>query len=329
MTPKPHTITHFLGVDVAKDTLALALVGPGQKSRTKSVRNGNAGYAALLSWTARSGAAPEHIHVCLEASGGYEEASALALLAAGCRVSVVNPRRTAAYAQAQMQRSKTDRADSLLLARFCEREQPEPWTPPSEAMRELRRLTRALEAMKRDRDRLRNRHGRSEGAAAEAFDAVLQAYAEQIAALEAAVDAHVSAHSELAEQRALLETIPGVGKLSASVVIAELGSTEFRSARSVAAFAGLVPRQHRSGTSVQKRSRLSKTGNARLRKALYFPALSAMRSNPAVQAQAERLRARGLAKMAVVGAAMRKLVQICYGVLSSGKPFDASLHPTT
>jgi transposase len=97
----------------------------------------------------------------------------------------------------------------------------------------------------------------------------------------------------------------------------------------VAAFAGLVPKQHRSGTSVEKRSRLSKSGNARLRKALYFPALTAIRRNPAVKAQAERLRARGLEKMAVVGAAMRKLVQICYGVLSSGKPFDASLHPTT
>lgn len=215
-----------------------------------------------------------------------------------------------------------------MLARFCGREQPEPWTPPTDEARELRRLTRTLDALKRDRDRLRNRRGRSVGTARDALTAVLDAFAEQTAVLEAAIEAHLAAHPALAEQRDLLVSIPGVGKTTAAIVLAELGdATAFASARSVAAYAGLVPRHHESGTSVRGKPRLSKVGSARLRRALYFPALSAMRFNGAVQASSARLLGRGKAKMAVVGASMRKLLQICYGVLKRGLPFDASLHP--
>ena len=97
---------------------------------------------------------------------------------------------------------------------------------------------------------------------------------------------------------------------------------EYRSARQVAAFAGLVPRERQSGSSVRGRVRLSKIGNARLRKALYFPAVTALRRSPFFQRWAEGLRARGKSKMAVIGAAMRKLIHLAYGVLKTGKPFD-------
>ena len=332
MTPTDPDPTLFLGIDVGKDRLDLALLDADGCTHSKSVRNAPAGHAALLRWLGRFTEADDlaSVHACLEASGGYEDEVAATLHTAGCRLSVVNPRRTAAYASVQLRRSKTDRADAALLARFCQRERPEAWRPPSEEARELRRLTRALDALKRDRDRTRNRHGRSQGAARWALEAVLAAYAEQVAALEAAIEEHLAAHPELARQRDLLVSIPGVGPQTAAVVMAELGGVEaFGSARAVAAYAGLVPRRHESGTSVRRRPRLSKVGSARLRRALYFPALSAMRHNEAVRVFAERLLGRGKAKMAVVGASMRKLVQICYGVLKSGRPFDASLHPVT
>ena len=160
------------------------------------------------------------------------------------------------------------------------------------------------------------------------MDAVLATYKEQIRLVERAIEEHLAAHPKLARQRDLLVSIPGVAAQTAAVVIAELGEAEaFRSARSVAAYAGLVPRHYQSGTSVRRQPRLSKVGNARLRRAMYFPAISAMRHNDAVRALAERMGARGKSKMSVVGASMRKLVQICYGVLISERPFDASLHP--
>lgn len=324
MTPR---ITHFLGIDVGKDHLDLALVEAKGSTHTKQVRNDAAGHRALLAWIGRQ--AGEHVHACLEASGGYEEDAALALLEAGVVVSLINPRRSAAYASVQLRRSKTDRADALLLARFCERERPEPWQPPSEQARHLRRLTRALDALKRDRDRTGNRHRRQpEGPAREALRALLDAYAEQVKALEAAIEAHLDKHEELGRQRDLLVSIPGVGAQTAATVLAELGDgAAFASARSVAAYAGLVPSHHESGSSVRRRPRLSKSGNARLRRALYWPAISAMRHNEAVRVFAERLSARGKSTMSVIGASMRKLIQICYGVLKSGRPFDASLHP--
>ena len=96
-------------------------------------------------------------------------------------------------------------------------------------------------------------------------------------------------------------------------------------ARQLAAYAGLTPRERMSGSSVHHPPRLAKTGNSRLRRALYFPAMVAMRHNPAVRALAERLRARGKRPMVIVGAAMRKLLHLIYGVLKSGKPFDPAV----
>jgi transposase len=92
--------------------------------------------------------------------------------------------------------------------------------------------------------------------------------------------------------------------------------------RRVAAYAGLVPRERRSGSSVRGRTCLSKIGNARLRKALYFPAITALRSSDFFKAWANPLRERGKSKMSVIGAAMRKLIHLAYGVLKTGKPFD-------
>ena len=333
MTPQPAPESSrpslFLGIDVGKDRLDLALTAPDGQTHAKHVRDDGSGHTALVRWLGRFTDDLGGVHACLEASGGYEDEAAVALHAAGLAVSVVNPRRTAAYASAQLRRSKTDRADAQLLARFCERERPELWQPPSGEARELRRLTRAADALKRDRDRTRNRRGRMpDGPARDALDAVLVVYAEQTGALEQAVEAHPAEHPELARQRGLLVSIPGVGAQTAATVLAELGDgAAFASARSVAAYAGLVPRHHESGTSVRRRPRPSKAGNARLRRALYWPAISAIRHDAAVGVFAARLSARGKTKMSAIGASMRKLLQICYGVLKSGRPFDPSLHP--
>jgi transposase len=122
-----------------------------------------------------------------------------------------------------------------------------------------------------------------------------------------------------------LESILGVGATTAQAILAELPPVEqIPSAQQAAAFAGLAPRQYQSGTTVRQRTRLSKAGNGRLRKALYLPALTALRFNPLLQALYERLVAAGKAKMAAVGACLRKLLLIAYGVLKNHTPFDPS-----
>jgi transposase len=147
--------------------------------------------------------------------------------------------------------------------------------------------------------------------------------AEQIKKTEALIRDHIASHPGLRRQRELLDSIPGIGETTAASLLAEVPDiSQYRSARQVAAFAGLVPRERQSGSSVRGRVRLSKIGNARLRKALYFPAVTALRCSPFFQEWAEGLRQRGKSKMAVIGAAMRKLVHLAYGVLKTGRPFD-------
>ncbi len=150
----------------------------------------------------------------------------------------------------------------------------------------------------------------------------------QITELQQTIDQLVASHPELKSQRDLLESIPGIGKLTAYALMAEIGNwRNFPSARQLAAFAGLTPRQRTSGSSVRGRTKLAKTGNAHLRRALYLPAIVAWKHNPLIRVFCERLLARGLCKMAVIAAAMRKLLHIAFGVLKSGRPFDPEYVP--
>ena len=141
--------------------------------------------------------------------------------------------------------------------------------------------------------------------------------------MQAEADAVIAADPDLRADRDLLASVAGIGTQTASTVLAELPErTAGRSAQAAAAYAGLAPREYRSGSSVRKRTRLSKAGNARLRKALFLPTLTAIRFNPLLKGFFERLVAAGKPRMQAVGACMRKLVMLCYGVLKNRQPFD-------
>lgn len=143
--------------------------------------------------------------------------------------------------------------------------------------------------------------------------------------LQAEIRTHIDAHPGLKQQQDLLQSIPGIGQATSAWLIAELNLTRFDSARSAAAFAGLIPHLHQSGDSLRTRSTLSKRGHSALRKRLYWPAIAALRFNPAVSSLGKRLKAKGKHPLAIIAAAMRKLIQIAFGVLKSAKPFDPTL----
>jgi transposase len=148
----------------------------------------------------------------------------------------------------------------------------------------------------------------------------------QMEKLREKIQTHVSSHDPLREALNLLTTIKGISTLSGTQILAEIGNwKEFRSARQLAAYAGLTPQAKESGTSVHGKTRLCKIGNAHLRRALYFPALTVLRWSEPMKAWAEELRGRGKTKMQVVGAVMHKLVRIIFGVLKSGQPFNPEL----
>jgi transposase len=311
-----------LGIDVAKATLVVVLLVAERQQRAEFA-NTAAGHAKLRSWLAKRCPAP--VHACLEATGTYGDDLAQALYDAGQTVSVVNPARIAAYATVQAARHKTDQVDAALIARYCQREPPAAWLPPAPEMRELRALVRHLDTLQQQRQAEQNRLGAGGHPAAvtQAIQAHLTFLSEQIATVEQQIEAHFDQHSDLKRQRELLDSIKGIAVRTATRRLAELGDwKQFTNARAVVAYVGLNPRQYRSGSRVQRRTRLSKAGNAAVRAALYFPAIVAKQHNPLVQALCARLTARGLCPKAVIGAAMRKLLQLAYGVLKSGRPFD-------
>ena len=315
-----------VGIDVSKKKLDLVVVRAG-KSKSKVFANDALGHAQLGRWLTERGCTVEATHVCVEATGPYSEALALALVDTGWRVSVVNPARIKGFAQGELARNKTDRADAALLARFCAAMRPSLWEPPCAAQRQLRAWVDRVQALKDMRQQELNRLEALAGAEQATLKAHVQTHIawldEQIALLERDIDDHIDGHPELTNDAHLLESIPGLGATTVAKLLAYAGDVRrFRNAKAWAAFIGVSPRQRLSGTSVRGRTMMSRSGHKALRRALYMPSLVARRHNEALKAFADRLAGRGMAPKAVIGAVMRKLAHLIYGVVKSGVPFD-------
>lgn len=311
-----------LGVDIAKRKFDCALF-LGEKFRTKVFENNASGIEACASWIAHH--AEEPVHACIEATGPYAQALAEALVDAGHTVSLINPARSRAFSESLGARSKTDAVDARTLARFCRALKPAPWVPAPRSVRELQQLVRRLDALIEMHTQETNRLGSAHDSVRRSIEESIGFLERAIAEIKEAIAQHIDHHPDLKAQRDLLDSVPGLGPATCAWLIAELNAKRFSCARSAAAYTGLTPAHWLSGTSVKGKPRLSKRGNAQLRKALYWPAITALRCNPIVQAMGQRLRARGKHKMVIIAAAMRKLVHIAFGVLKSGKPFDPTL----
>ncbi len=323
----PTAPTAWVGIDLSKDTLdACLLPGPGRAPRRRFA-NDPAGHAALMAWADALAPAGCALGFCLESTGTYGTALATTLAQAGRHVSVVNPARIKYAGLASGQGNKTGKADARLIAQYARDRRPPAWHPAPAEARELQGLVRRRDDLLRLAAREKGRPA-VPGLTAAVRESVARAVAwleGEADRLRGLADALIAGSPRLRADRALLESIPGVGPSTAQAILAELPCVEqVPTAQQAAAFAGLAPRQYQSGTSARKRTRLSKAGNAHLRKALYLPALSAIRFNPRVRALYERLVGAGKAKRAAVGACMRKLLMIAYGVLKNREPFDPS-----
>jgi transposase len=310
-----------LGIDIAKAKFVVTLQTPEGKRRRKSCPNSPAGFAQLALWLQRHGV--PRVHACLEATGTYGDALATWLHDAGHLVSVVNPAIIHAYARTQLARSKTDQIDADLIAHFTATQHPPAWAPPAPEVRQLQALVRRLDALHGMRAQEANRlaAGVPVVDVRASIETMLANLDAQIAHVAALIRRHFDQHPGLRAQRDLLTTIPGIGETTAAVLMAELFDKPFTRARQAAAFAGLVPRLRESGT-LRGRARLSKIGPGRLRKALYFPAVTALRWNPTIRAVHARLHAAGKPPMVIIGAAMRKLIHLAFGVLKSRRAYD-------
>ena len=315
-------MTAIIGIDIAKDKFDVCLLKEAGEAQQATFANSKQGVNQLHHWLKKQGA--KQAQVCLEATGIYGDLVAETLHNRKYQVSVVNPARIKAYAESQMRRNKTDALDAALIADYCRTQQPELWTPPPPELKELRPLIRHLDDLKQEKLRAANRLDvqNSSQAVTHHLQAQMRLLEEQIQHTLRLIHEHIDHYPDLKRQRDLLDSIPGIGDLTASYLIAELGDIRrFQKVGEVVAFVGLNPRQHQSGKK-QTTHGISRMGRAALRAALYMPAVVAKRCNPRLHAWANQLSQRGLTGKQVIVALMRKLIHLAYGILKSGRAFD-------
>lgn len=319
-------IVHMvLGIDISKLSMDVTLQKGEQgncQRLHKRFANNKQGIEHLLAWLVSQEVVG--LHVCMEATNVYWEKVAAALCNADYRVSVVNPRRIKGFGMSQMQRNKTDKVDSEVIAAYCAAMNPAGWEAPSGMQRKLRALERHRMDLKRTITQQKNRQKTlSDEDVCASLQRVLDALVAELKGVEKQMDELTTQQQEFREQKHLLLRVIGIGPKSANMLLAEVPEMgEYESARAVAADAGVTPAHHQSGTSVNRKTKISKMGKSVVRGELHMPALNAMRTNPILRAFAERLRAAGKPEPVIICAVVRKLIHICYGVLKHKKPFD-------
>lgn len=314
-----------LGIDIAKQKFDAALLVDG-KIRHKACKNSTEGFETLMLWLEKQGG--QKVHACLEATGSYGEDLAIYLHEAGQRVSIVNPARIKGFGQSELIRTKTDKIDAGLIARFCLVMKPGLWVPPPPEIRSLRALVRRADSLIDMRSQEKNRLGT-------AHESVIFLIKEHIAYLDQEIEKIrrqiadlIGQNPHLKRKKELLDSIPGIGKVTIPHILAELDDLDkFSHVREMVAFIGLAPKETLSGSSIKGKPRLCKIGHARLRKALYMPALVSIQRNPVMIAFYDRLKEKGKNGKVIVCAIMRKLVHVIFGVLKSGKKYDPNYKP--
>jgi transposase len=317
------------GIDVSKDVLDVAVRRDERQLETGRFTNDAAGHKQLVRWLTRGG---RTARVVLESTGTYSLDVALALhRTRGIAVMVANPRAIKQFTGALMQRSKTDLTAAVALRDFVIRMPFVPWQPPSAHVLELRGIARRIAALVVERARERNRlHALAATAEASAvvsndievnvrhLDRRIELLTEQALVL-------IRHHADLHEAFDRLISVPGIAAHSAVQLLPELlvlpsGMT----VRQWVAHAGLDPRAHQSGTSVDKPARISKVGNAHIRRVLFMPALVAVQHNAHVRGFFDKLVARGKTPLQAYVAVMRKLLHAIHGMFSTRTNFVAA-----
>jgi len=320
---------HYLGIDVAKAKLDCCLLLELQscKRKTKSFSNNNSGFTELVHWLDKQRISASDTHAVMEGTGVYHERAAISLHEAGMQVSIINPAQARDFAKGLAIRSKTDGLDSLVLARYGALVQPAIWIPPTPQARALQALLSRVDSVQQDLLREQNRQEKAD--ATDTPELIRQSLADsimflqtQLKKLQQDIDDHINRHPELRDDAALLVTIPGIGIKTSQHLLSVIHLHHFHTAERLAAYLGVVPIQRQSGSSVLGRPKLSKTGPSHIRAVLYMAAVVASRHNPHVKALYERLVASGKSKMSALGAAMRKLVHLCFGVIKNRQPYN-------
>lgn len=316
----------ILGIDVSKKDLSIALFHNNSHKKYK-ITNDMHGFKKLTEWLESQGIS--HVKACMEATGRYGEKVADYLYECGHDVHVINPTCIKAFAKSKLSRHKTDDVDALLIAEYASKNELRLYKPQEPALKELRCLYRCSQNLKEQQTQVSNYLENKDclpKSVQKVYLKLLAHIEKQIKEVDQSIDQVLKSQASLNEDYQNLQTIPGVGKITAIAILAEIPDLSLlENARQLAAYAGLTPCHRTSGTSVKGKSRLSKMGSSALRKALYFPAIVGKNHNPLLHAFALKLEKKGKHTMVIIAAIMRKLLHICFGILKHKIAFNAEL----
>ena len=320
---------NHLGIDLSKqyfDAMLQKVCGDQSHARFD---NNQKGFVQLGKWLVKHGV--DEVHACMEATNVYWEELADYLYDKGYTVSVVNPARIKGFGMSQMQRNKTDKVDSKVIVAFCAAMSPKAWEPPTAMQRKLRALVRHREALVKNRTQHKNRLADCrDDDVRTSLSTLIATLDAEIKRLEQQVADLIKQEPELQLQKELILSIQGIGDTVAHVIMTEMYDlADYEDAHAAAADAGVNPAHYESGDTVRKKPKMSKMGKAAVRGVLYMPAISAIQHNPVIKALAQKLEAKNKSKKTIIGAAMRKLIHIAYGVLKNQTPFDPNWEATS
>lgn len=324
----------IIGIDVSKDKFDVCWLRDANtgKKKSKSLKNNSKGHSEVYHWLLKNvgGEAPD-ILIVIEPTNVYHEALIHFLYDKGFKIFLVNSGKAKKFSESLCMTHKTDKSDAAMLAYYghAQATQASLWEPEPLEIRHLKAMMRRLDALEKDLQREKNRRETSEISdvserVLQSLDSMIKVLEDEIKNLENDIDDHIDHHGYLKKNRELLTSIKGIGPVLSRELVYLFAAKRFKNAKQAAAYLGLIPKQHESG-KLKGRTTISKVGPSRLRAKLYMSAVVASTYNPDIKAQKDRLISAGKCKMEALGAAMRKLVQICFGVVKHQTKYQSQI----
>ena len=303
-----------IGIDISK---ALLDVATYPERAVKQFTNTSKGHSKLITWLATL---PVKL-IVFEATGAYHRNLERALGAHGAPFAKVNPRQARRFAEATGTLAKTDRVDALMLARFGALLEPPRNPGKSQTLEELAELLLARRGLVKDRTAAKNRqHTLRSPLLRRQTQQRLKHIKTQIKAIDAYCTALVQGDAVLQERCTILLSIPGLGALTAIIILSEMPELGSMDKRQTAALAGLAPITRQSGH--WKGKSCIRGGRANLRQALYMPALVAIRFNAQMAAKYQAMIKAGKPAKVAITTIMRKLIITANALLRDGRKWS-------
>lgn len=303
----------FIGIDIAKDSIDIHVLPSGESWTIGTTQT-------ELTKTVDRLSALKPTNIVMEATGGYESRFAALLATSGLPVAVINPRQVRDFARSMGTLAKTDAIDARVIALFAERIQPECRPIPTEdehALKEI--LTRYRQLIDMRTAELNRRQQIRSKLVYKSITAIIESFNYEIGLIENEIDDRIKASPVWQTKNKLLQSVPGIGKTTASLLIATLPELGKLNRRQIASIVGLAPMNRDSGTF--RGRRMITGGRAAIRAGLYMPILSAVRYNPKIKQFYDRLIAVGKLEKVALTACMRKLLTMLNAIIRENQPW--------